>query len=67
MQRIRKPLPVSLRRLITERDRNQRSLAKSRVLAFQLALERSGYITDGLVSVLVMPISMAKNSTSRNR
>ena len=37
MQRIRKPLPVSLRRLITERDRNQRSLAKSRVLDFSFS------------------------------
>lgn len=37
MQRIRKPLPVSLRRLITERDRNQRSLAKSRSLDFSFS------------------------------
>lgn len=37
MQRIRKPLPVSLRRLITERDRNQRSLAKSRSSDFSFS------------------------------
>lgn len=34
MKRIRKPLPVSLKRIIIERDRNQRSLAKRRSLDF---------------------------------
>lgn len=37
MQRIRKPLPVSLRRLIIERNRNQRSLAKRRSLDFHFS------------------------------
>lgn len=37
MQRIRKPLPVSLRRIIIERDRNQRSLAKRRSLDFHFS------------------------------
>ena len=37
MQKIRKPLPVSLRRIIIERDRNQRSLAKRRSLDFHFS------------------------------
>lgn len=37
MQRIRKPLPVSLKRIIIERDRNQRSLAKRRSLDFHFS------------------------------
>lgn len=37
MQRVRKPLPVSLRRIIIERDRNQRSLAKRRSLDFHFS------------------------------
>ena len=37
MQRIRKPLPVSLKRIIIERDRNQRSLAKCRSLDFHFS------------------------------
>lgn len=37
MQRVRKPLPVSLRRLIIERNRNQRSLAKRRSLDFHFS------------------------------
>lgn len=37
MQRIRKPLPVSLRRLIIQRNRNQRSLAKRKVLDFSFS------------------------------
>lgn len=37
MQRIKKPLPVSLRRIIIERDRNQRSLAKRRSLDFHFS------------------------------
>lgn len=37
MKRIRKPLPVSLRRLIIERNRNQRSLAKRRSLDFHFS------------------------------
>ena len=37
MQRIKKPLPVSLRRIIIERDRTQRSLAKRRSLDFHFS------------------------------
>ena len=37
MKRIRKPLPVSLKRIIIERDRNQRSKPKSRVLDFSFS------------------------------
>ena len=37
MQKIRKPLPVSLRRIIIERDRNQRSKATSRLLDFSFS------------------------------
>ena len=37
MQKIRKPLPVSLRRIIIERDRNQRSMATSRALDFHFS------------------------------
>ena len=37
MQRIRKPLPVSLRRIIIERDRVQRRKHKSRVLDFHFS------------------------------
>lgn len=37
MQRIRKPLPLSLRRIIIERDRNQRSKATSKVTDFHFS------------------------------
>ena len=37
MQRVRKPLPVSLKRIIIERGRNQRSLAKRRSLDFHFS------------------------------
>lgn len=37
MQKIRKPLPVSLKCIIIERNRNQRSLAKRRSLDFHFS------------------------------
>ena len=37
MKRVRKPLPVSLRRLITERNRNMRSKHRSRATDFHFS------------------------------